>query len=315
MNESIVEARKIHAIPKSKRSNRYKGGMIEKPTAGGVVADVLIYFFMVFVIFVSVVPMWHVLMSSFSFGQKLMAHSGLVFWPVGGWNMGGYNLVFQDSNIASGYGNTLIYVVGATAVGLVLEVVSGYVLSRKVRLKGLLSFFILFTMMFSGGLVPTYMVIRKLGMVGTRWALIIPGSTNAAFIFIIMNAFLQVPESTVEAAEIDGAGHFTLMFKIMLPQAMALTTVIILNSVLMQWNSWYAASIYVATKRDLWPLQLWIKQIVADNVEFLNTSNPDYNRYLVQYGVITIATYPILIAFPFFLKYIEKGVLLGGVKE
>jgi putative aldouronate transport system permease protein len=196
-----------------------------------------------------------------------------------------------------------------------LEVIAGYVLSRKVRIKNFLSIFILFTMMFSGGLVPTFMVIKKLGMVGTMWSLIIPGSTNAAFIFIMMNAFLQVPESTVEAAEIDGAGHFTLMFRIMLPQALSLTTVIVLNSVLLQWNSWYAASIYVATNRSLWPLQLWIKQIVAQNTEFLNTTNPDYNRYLIQYAVITLATYPILIVFPFFLKYIEKGVLLGGVKE
>ena len=104
------------------------------------------------------------------------------------------------------------------------------------------------------------------------------------------------------------------MWQVMLPKAMNLGFVIILNSVVMQWNSWLQASIYVTNKKNLWPLQLWIKQITADNENFLRSANPDYNRYLIQYAVIVAATLPILLLFPFFQDKLEKGVIAGGVK-
>ena len=131
---------------------------------------------------------------------------------------------------------------------------------------------------------------------------------------MMMNAFNSVPHEMYEAARIDGAGHFRTMWQVMLPQAMNLGFVIILNSVVMQWNSWLQASIYVTNKKDLWPLQLWIKQITADNENFLRSENPDYNRYLIQYAVIVAATLPILLLFPFFQDKLEKGVIAGGVK-
>lgn len=117
-----------------------------------------------------------------------------------------------------------------------------------------------------------------------------------------------------EAARIDGAGHFRTMSQIMLPQAMNLGSVIILNSVVGQWNSWLQASIYVPNKRNLWPLQLFIREITANNENFLQTSNPDYSRYLIRYAVIVAATLPIIVLFPFFQDKLEKGVIAGGVK-
>ena len=112
----------------------------------------------------------------------------------------------------------------------------------------------------------------------------------------------------------DGAGHLRTMFQIMLPQAMNLGSVIILNSVVGQWNSWLQASIYVPNNKNLWPLQLWIRQITNENQNFLQSSNPDYSRYLVQYAVIVAATLPIIVIFPFFQDKLEKGVIAGGVK-
>jgi putative aldouronate transport system permease protein len=289
--------------------------MVREVSAVTIIVDIIIGLFLLAVAFVSFIPLWHVLMASFSDGKQLLAHEGLLWLPVGKANFEGYKLMFADDGIITGYMNTLVYVVGASLIGLVINTLGGYVLCRKTRLKSIMTLYITFTMLFSGGLIPTYMVIRSLGMVGTRWALLIPGCTNAFFLILMMNGFRQVPESTVEAARVDGAGHVRVMFQIMLPQARGMMVVTILNTVVMQWNSWFPASIYVTNKRELWPLQLWIKQIVADNANILQSANPNYGRWLIQYAVIIAATMPILVTFPFFQEKLEKGMVMGGVKE
>jgi len=166
----------------------------------------------------------------------------------------------------------------------------------------------------TGGMVPTYMVIRALGWVGTPWALVIPGCTNSMYCIMMMNAFNSIPKEMYEASHIDGAGHLSTLFEITLPQAMNMGSVIILNLVIGQWNSWLQASIYVPNKKALWPLQLVIRQITSENADFLNSSNPNYSRYLIQFAVIIAAIAPIIIAFPFFQDKMEKGVIQGGVK-
>ena len=288
--------------------------MVETPTAGDHVVDVIVVLLCGLVAFCSVIPMWHVLMSSISDGKALLAHNGLVVLPIGKINFDGYAHIFKNAGIVSGYMNAIIYTVSATALGFFMAVITGYALSRQTKMKPYITAMIMFTMLFGGGMVPTYMVIKALGWVGTRWALIIPGCTNAMFMVMMMNAFNSVPREMYEAARIDGAGHFRTMTQIMLPQAMNLGSVIILNSVVGQWNSWLQASIYVPNKKNLWPLQLWVKQITADNDSFLNTSNPDYSRYLIRFAVVIAASLPIIILFPFFQDKLEKGVIAGGIK-
>lgn len=288
--------------------------MVEHKSIGDRIVDVIVYILVALVAFCSVIPMWHVLMISLSDGQLAMAHEGLMWKWVGDFNLVGYKLIFRDSSIISGYMNAIIYTVGATAIGFFLSATMGYALSRDTKLKTPVTLALMATMLFSGGMVPTYMVIKALGWVGTRWALLIPGCTNSMFMIMMMNAFNSVPQEMYEAARIDGASHFRTMSQIMLPQAMNLGSVIILNSVVGQWNSWLPASIYVTNQKSLWPLQLWIKQIVADNENFLRSSNPDYNRYLIQYAVIIAAILPIIVLFPFFQDKLEKGVIAGGIK-
>ena len=298
----------------AKQRKHKDSGMVEHPSAADHIVDVIVYVLCGLVALCSVIPMWHVLMSSLSDGKALLAHEGLVLLPVGGFTLDGFKLIFQNASVLQGYLNTIIYTVASTGIGFLLASVTGYALSRDTRIKPIMLGLIMFTMLFGGGMVPTYMVIRALGWVGTRWALIIPGCTNAMFIVMMMNAFKGVPHEMYEAARIDGAGHMTTMFRIMLPQAMNLGSVIILNSVVGQWNSWLQASIYVPNKKNLWPLQLWIRQITADNANFLNSSNPDYSRYLIQFAVIVAATLPIILLFPFFQDKLEKGVISGGIK-
>lgn len=288
--------------------------MVEHAGVGDHILNIVVIVICVLVAFVSIVPMWHVLMSSVSDGKILMSKKGVAWLPVGGFTLDGYKHIFQDSSILKGYLNTIIYTVASTALGFFLSCLSGYAMSCNTKLKPFMTLFVMLPMLFSGGMVPTYMVIKKLGWVGTRLALIIPGCTNAMFMVMMMNAFNAVPHEMYEAARIDGASHFRTMSQIMLPQAMNIGSVIILNSVVSQWNSWLQASIYVPNSRDLWPLQLFVKEISANNENFLQSSNPDYSRYLIRYAVIIAAVLPIIIAFPFFQGKLEKGVIAGGVK-
>ena len=151
-------------------------------------------------------------------------------------------------------------------------------------------------------------------MTGTRWALIIPGATNAMFILLVMNTFASSDKSYYDAASIHGAGHLTTMFRVIFPQGKGMVLVTAINSAIMRWNSWFEASIYVPTDKSRWPLQLWVRQLTGEGMEFLKSRNPDYDRYLIQYAAIILSTLPILIALPFFIKKLEKGMVLGGVK-
>lgn len=297
-----------------KKVRKKKEGMVESTSIGAHIANVILGIILAIIAFCCVVPMWHVLMSSLSDGKALFAHSGLVLWPQGGLNLETYKMVLEDDSIIRSYIVTIIYVVGTSLLGLLLNTLGGYVLSRPSKLRGPLIMLLLVSIMFNGGMIPTYMVVRSLGMVGTPLAIIIPGCTNAMFIVMAMNGFLQVPKETMEAAQIDGANHIQLMFRVMLPQARGLILVTMINTALMAWNAWFEASIYVPRTREWWPLQLVIRDFISRNQDFLNYANPDYNRYLVQYVVIVLATLPVILLMPFFIKKLEKNMTLGAVK-
>jgi putative aldouronate transport system permease protein len=297
------------------------GGMVRGKRAGDIVIDVFIYAILVVVLFICIIPLWHVIMASVSdpkqiaFGMGDTYKGGIVWWPVGELNFDGYEYIFQDGSIFRGYLNTLFYVVAATAVGMVVNITGGYVISRNTKSKTIMTLFVMFTAMFHGGLIPTYAVIKGLGMTDTIWAVIIPGCTNAFFVVMLANAFNTVPESTIESARIDGAGHLRIMWQILLPQALPLATVVVLNSVILQWNSWLNASIYLSSSvSDLWPLQLIVRELSAKSEYFIGSGKANYALYLVRYTVIVASTLPILCVFPFFQKKLESNVVAGAVK-
>ena len=293
---------------------RIKSGMVSKPTVGSVTFDVVNIFLGVLAAFVCIIPIWHVFMASISDPFSLISHEGLVLWPVGNATFEGYEYLFQTDGLLIGYGNTLIYVLAIVGIGLITNVVGGYCLSRDTKLKGLMMMFLVFPMMFTAGMIPTFMIVRGLGLYNTRLAVIMLESINVMNIILGVNAFKSVPESTVEASYLDGAGHLRTMFQIMLPQCMSLFIVTILSSFVASWNSWLNAKVYTPFDRSLWPLQMWIQQIVADNADVLQSANPNYVRYLAQYCTVIAATLPILCLFPFFQKRMEKGVVVGAVK-
>lgn len=299
---------------KKKYTEDTVSSMVEHPSASGRTADIIVILICAFVAFCSIIPLWHVLMSSLSDPQALLKHEGLVLWPIGKTTLDGYRSIFRDASLIKGFGNTIIYTVSATGLGYALAVLGGFAFSRDTKLSPILVAICTLTLLFSGGVVPTYMVVRALGMTGTRWSLIIPACTNPMFAIMMMNSFRQVPKEYEEAAVIDGCGPIRMLFQVLLPQAKSMGMVIILQTAIAQYNAWFDASIYVPNNKNAWPLQLWIRQIVADNENFLLNSNPDYSRYLIQFAVVIASTAPIIIALPFFQEKMEKGVIAGGIK-
>ncbi len=269
--------------------------------------------------FVFIVPVWHVAMSSLSEPGKIAAHSGLVLRPLGKATLGGYRLVLENSAILRSYLNTLIYVAGATSFALVMTIIAAYVLSRrKLYWQGLMAMIITFTMIFSGGLIPGYMLVRNLHLLDTRLALMIPFVVSAYNIIIMRTSFAQIPEELFDAARIDGAGYVKILTSVVLPVSKAIIAVITLFYAIHFWNSWFPASIYL-TDRKLYPLQLTLREVVllsSENAIVAETDGQDIMlfRPLVKYATIMVSTLPMLAVYPFAQKYFVTGVMIGAVK-
>lgn len=270
---------------------------------------------------VFILPVWHVAMGSISDPLKVAASSGLILTPLGEPTLGGYRLVLNNNTIWVSYLNTIIYVVASTLIGLVLNILAAYVLSRRqLYFKSIIAFIVLFTMIFNGGLIPTFMLVRDLGMLNTRWAIIIPGCLTAYNIIIMRTSFSEIPEELYEAARIDGAGNFRILWQIVVPVSKAIIAVIILFYAIQQWNAWFQASIYLpAQNRALYPLQLTLREIVLLSSENSITADADGQdveiyRPLIKYATIMVSVIPMMILYPFVQKYFVTGVMIGSVK-
>jgi putative aldouronate transport system permease protein len=269
-----------------------------------------------------VLPFIHVIMNSFTRPEILVSYKGLNLWPKG-FTVRGYELVFRNRDLLNGFKNTLIYVVVGTSVSLAVNVLAAYALSKKTLWGRHLLLFASFTMLFSGGLIPFYLLIRQLGWLNTIWAVTIPGAVNVWHLIILRTSFKALPESLEESAKLDGANDFQILAKIILPLSMPVIAVIILYCVVGHWNSWFNASIFLQ-KRVLFPLQLFLKEILisSDTSKMVNNvAIPgidflaiDRYRPLVQYCTTVVATLPIVCAYPFLQKYFIKGVLIGSIK-
>ena len=295
--------------------------MIEKNSPSRIIFNVINYSLMAAFALICIAPLWHVLMASVSNPRMLVASSGLLWKPQGEITFKGYELVFRNGSLMGGYLNTIIYVVWHAVVGTLFTLLAGFLVSRKnSKLQLPLLLFILFTMMFSGGLIPTYQVQRSIGLINNTWALMIPGLMNAFYITMIKAAFDQLSPSFEESAKLDGAGPITILFRILTPLIKPSLAVVVMFTVVMQWNSWYPASIYLPMARKDWPLQLLMREILVQNntAKIISgadaAAKADLTSNLVKYCVSIVGTLPILCAYPFAQKYFVKGATMGGVK-
>lgn len=221
-------------------------------------------------------------------------------------------MVLKNVNIWTGYANTLFIVVGGTVASLFVSACGGYTLSRKGFGPGrVIMILITFTMMFSGGMIPLFIVVRMLGLYDSLWALILPVLVNTTNLIILRTAFAGIPDSIIESANIDGANDLIVFARIAIPLIKASLAVICLYYCVSYWNSWFTASIYLRT-RDKFPLQLVLREILIANDN--ESTDSELMSESIKYAAIIVSTLPILCVYPFLQKYFVKGVMIGAVK-
>jgi putative aldouronate transport system permease protein len=263
--------------------------------------------------------MLYILANSFSSPQAVTA--GQVFlWPVD-FTLKGYETVLSDPQVLTGYANSLFYMVAGTFISTTLTICLAWPLSRRTFMgRNVIMTVILFTMLFSGGLIPTYLVVQHLGMLDTRWSLLLPQAI-AVWQVIIARTFFRsaVPEELVEAASLDGASDLRFLWSVVLPLSKPLIAVIALMYAIGQWNGYFDAMLYLKSS-DLFPLQLVLRNILVLNATNGGTNDlaaQAQNQELVnllKYSLIVITSVPVLVIYPFVARYFNKGVLIGSVK-
>lgn len=275
--------------------------------------------FMILLCFVTLYPFLYVLFASLSDPTEMARFRGMLFYPKG-FNLEAYKAVMDNPMILTGYRNTIFYVAGGTAINLLMTTLGAYALSRRnVYFSNSIMFMIVITMVFNGGLIPTFLLVNSLGMLDTPWALLLPGAVSSFNLIIMRTAFQAVPVSLEESARIDGANDWTIMSRIIVPLSMPVIAVMILWYAVGHWNSYFSALIYLRD-RELFPLQLVLREILISNSTDSMTTDAAASDRLdigitIKYATIIISTLPILCLYPFLQKYFVHGVLIGALKE
>ena len=295
-------------------------GMVQRKNASSRVFDAVNAFLILLLMFLTLYPMLYVVFASLSEPKYLLSHSGMLFWPVGKVGLKGYELVLKNPNIINGFKNTLFYVLCGTAINVLLTAMGAFVLTRKhFAIRRLCSFLILLTMFFSGGMIPTFFVVKSMGLYNSRWALILPGAINVYNMIIMRTFFDGIPASLEEGAMLEGANDWHVFTRIILPLSMPVIAVMILYYGVGHWNSWFSGMIYLRD-RQKYPLQLFLRDILLQNktdtnaITTVEMAEESLYKELIQYAAIVVTTVPILCVYPFLQRYFVQGVMIGAVK-
>ncbi|OUS71130.1 sugar ABC transporter permease [Paenibacillus sp. MY03] len=285
--------------------------------------DIFNYTILLLLLLIVAYPLYFVVIASFS-DPKLVATGKVLFWPKS-FDFKGYLEVLNYTPIWVGYRNTLFYTLFFTFLSVATSLLAGYSLSRKAFPgKVIITAFLLFTMFFNGGLIPTYLLVKEIGLYGNPLIIILLGAVNITNI-IISRTFMRstLPDELFEAASIDGCSHFSFFFRIVLPVSKALIAVLVLFAAVSQWNSWFNAMIYLRDPGYM-PLQMALRDLIVNQSAMsMASENADMGGdavaqiYLVEamrYAVIIVSTLPIMCVYPFVQKYFVKGVMIGSVK-
>ena len=276
------------------------------------VFDVVITIVMGVIAVLFLLPLLNVLACSFSSPDKVVAGEvGLI--PVE-FTLDGYKKVFANDSLIRGFLNSLLYTFLGTVIQVTLQMLCAYPLSRR-DFKGrkFLNIFLTLTMFISGGMIPTYLLISKLQMLDTMWAIIIPGCVSVSNIIVIRTYMsTSIPNELQEAARIDGCSDFQIFLRVILPLCRPILFVMVLYAIVGYWNNYFNALLYIQST-DLYPLQRVLQDMLVSNGNSLGGGDPNLQEQL-QYVTIVVSSLPLLIIYPFFQKYFEKGVVMGGVK-
>lgn len=287
-------------------------------STGEKIFDAFNIIFMILVIFITVYPFYYVICASLSETAQLLTHRGLLFKPLNT-TFGAYKLTFSYPMVRSGYKNTLFVIAVGVPINMILTIICAYVMAAEdVLYKNFIIAFIMFTMFFSGGLVPNFLNIRSLGLYNSLWALILPGAISVYNAIIIKTAIEGVPDSLSEAAYIDGANDIIILFKVIVPLIVPTLAVITLYYTVGHWNAWFSAVLYLKDNTKL-PIQAVMRAILIENKSVTTKAVADdgsLDRFAetIKYALIVVGTVPILVSYPFIQRYFVEGVMIGAVK-
>ncbi len=299
------------AATKKPKAKRY--GVTNRMSVG----RVLIYILLTALGFVMLYPMWYVLCVSFS-NNVAMAGKGMIFWPVE-FNLDAYMYVLSTPDLLNIYGNTLFVMVFGVLLSMALTICAAYGLSRKPKGYKFATYFFLIPMLFSGGTIPAYLNMRSFGLLNSLWSLVLCAAFSTYNCFILRNFFASIPDSLMEAAEIEGAGTITTLVRIVLPLSMAGIATIALFYGVGYWNMYFSALIY-CNKRVNWVLQVFLKEVLISSSADIMGSGADSTAGMktssrtVQMAVVFVSVVPVLCIYPFIQRYFVKGVMVGAVK-
>lgn len=292
----------------------------QKKSVGEHCFDIINILIMIGIAVITIYPIFYVAVCSVSEGNQLIGARGLILWPKG-FDLSAYKAVFSNPNIFSGYRTTLIVVVIGTTLSVLTTAIGAFLITRKdFAAKKVLSYMMVFTMYFTGGMIPTYLVVNNFLHLGDTLASLILPMMISVYNLIIMKAnFESIPDSIEEAAKIDGANDIVILFRIILPLSLSVIAVMVLFYGVSYWNSWFQAMMYIHD-RSRYPLQLILREILISNdTSSMGTvSSAAGDQYMIgesiKYATIIVATLPILCLYPFIQKYFVKGVMVGAVK-
>ena len=295
---------------------RYEGRKKVTPYQVFSVFNIII---MLLLILVTAYPVYYIVIASFSDPGALSRHTGLLWLPIEPYTTGAYRTVFKNPLIITGFLNTLFVLAVGLAVNLVLTMLGAFFLTIKgPMLRNFITFMIIFTMYFSGGMIPGYLNIKSLGLLDSLWALILPGAISTTNLIIMKSSFQSIPDSLIESARLDGASYTQILIRVMVPLSKATIAVMVLYYGVSHWNSWFSASIYLRDS-EKFPLQLVVRNILKMAGDSAMTAGVGMDEVaqladLIKYALIVVTTTPILVLYPFLQKYFVKGVMVGAIK-
>ncbi len=283
-------------------------------STGSRIFDACNLIFLILLAFTTIFPFWDSFVVSFSSLRSYLS-SSVHLWP-GEWSFEGYAYMLSDERLWVSYGNTLFITVVGTALNMIVTIMTSYVLS-KTYLRGhrVITFLCVFTMMFSGGIIPTYMIIKDLHLLNSIWAMIIPSAINTYNMIILRNFFTGMPKELEESATLDGCTEIGVLFRIVLPVSIPAITTITLFYAVAHWNEFFSAIMYI-NRESSWPLQLFLRSMLYESEAAYQSGGE--SLYLLgqpmKMAAVMLAIIPIMCAYPFFQKYFATGVMSGAVK-
>lgn len=306
------------AKAKTKVSNKVKESRADKAF------DITLFIILTLILIIVAYPLYFVIIASISDPQAVSG-GDVTFLPVG-FSLDGYAEVFKDTRVMRSFVNSIFYTTVGTCINLIVTIPTAYTLSRRQFAgKKFVTFFYMVTMFVSGGMIPTYLVVKNMQMLDTMWSLIVPGAMSV-YNMIVARTFFEssLPEELFEAATVDGCGHTKFFFKIALPLSKAIIAIMVLYYGIGHWNNYFSALLYMKTE-DKYPLQLVLRSILISNEANLSmaVTTPEMQAALqeqqalvdlMKYSLIIVSSIPVMILYPFIQKHFVKGVMIGSVK-